>query len=327
MPNKYDLIEFIILELKASTGLNFQYKLKEVLREYYKEKKLEYIMPSHYGGDKKNDGYVKEKNLYYQIFAPAQVRNSLKRDITKKFEEDLKGLLEILYIQKLWTQKIEEYIFIVNTIDSSLPEDSKNEYGLIVEKFQKEYAIVFSYKVVNLDYIKDILRGLNIESLMSIASALRVAAFNFTETCNAKDVYQIICEISCRMSEAFVTGDIPKNYYKRISSEKKIRINDLGAKKDRIEDIISKLDVVEKAINLMNESFEEVGNFEKAKQYVVNKYEKLKNTFSGVQLYNKILEESFNFIDNVKSFRVAIEYFVVYIFDKCDIFEKEEDEK
>lgn len=327
MTNKYDLIELIILELKGTTGITFQYKIEKVLREYYREKKLEYAMPSHYGGDKKNDGWVREKNLYYQIFSPTQIRSSLKKEILSKFKEDLEGLLKILYIDKLWSKKIEEYIFIVNTIDVPLPEDSKNEYQQIVEELQKKYNINFSFKVVNLDYIKDILRELNVESLTFIATTLRVGALNFIETCSAKDIYQTICQISYKMSEAFGSENIPKNYYKRISSEKKIRINNLGDKKDRIENIISKLDVVEKAIALMNEGFEEVSHFEKAKKYVVNEYEKLKNTFSGVQLYNKILEESFNFIDNVESFKIAIEYFIVYIFDKCDIFEKEEEEK
>lgn len=327
MTEKFSLIELITLELKGTTGISFQYKLEKVLREYYSVKKLEYTMPSHYGGDKKNDGWVKEKNLYYQIFAPTQIRSSLKKEIISKFKEDLEGLLKILYIDKLWSRKIEEYIFIVNTIDVPLPEDSKNEYEQIVKAFQEKYKIIFSFKIVNLDYIKDILRELDVESLTFIASALRVEAFNFAETCSAKDIYRTICQISYKMSEAFGSENISKNYYKRISSEKKIRINDLNDKKDRIEDIISKLDIVEKAIALMNEDLEGIDNFEKAKKYVIDKYEKLKYIFSGVQLYNKILEESFNFIDNVNSFKIAIEYFVVYIFDRCDIFEKEEKEK
>lgn len=327
MGDKYNLIEQILLEIKGTTGINFQYKIREILKKYYKLKNLTYEMPRHYGGDKKNDGWVKEEDLYYQIFSPVQIKanDTLKKEIARKFKEDLEKLLEILYIEKLWTKNIKKFIFLVNTIDTPLPEDSSNEYEKIASKLKKQYNTSFEFEVVNTDYIRDILEEIDeISILESIASILRVKHLINENTCNAQDIYEVICGISRKMNEAFCYEQISKNYYKRISSENKININNLKNKKERIETIISKLDVVEKAIFLLNEDLEDQDKFEKAKKYVIDKYMGLKNSFSNEKIYDKMIEESFDFINCKENFLIAIEYFIVYIFDKCDIFEKEE---
>lgn len=325
--NKYDLIEQILLELRGTTGINFQYKVREILLKYYKSKNLNYDMPRHYGGDKKNDGWVKENDLYYQIFSPVQMKanDTLKKEILCKFNEDLEKLLEILYIKKLWSGKLRKFIFIVNTFDTPLPEDSSNEYEKIVKAMQKKYKINFEFEVVNIDFIRDLLEDItNIDILESIASVLKVRHLIDPNICSAQDIYEVICKISGKMNEAFSFENVPKNYYKRISSEKKININHLTNKKEKIETIISKLDIVEKAISLLNEDLEDQNKFERAKEYMIDKYENLKKYYSGEELYDKILEKSFEFINCKTDFSIAIEFLIIYIFDKCDIFEKEE---
>lgn len=141
MVKKYRLIKGICDKLKGTTAINFQMKIKEVLKIYYETKNKTFEMPRPQGGDKKNDGYVKEDNIYYQIFSPIQEKNNLtlKKEILKKLENDLKGLLEILYKEKRWTKKLEKFIFLVNTFDNQLPEDSNNEYEEI-KKSMKKYT-------------------------------------------------------------------------------------------------------------------------------------------------------------------------------------------
>lgn len=324
--SKYDLIELIILELKGCTGINFQYKLKEILSRYHKSKGKSYEMPRHYGGDKKNDGWVKEDKIFYQIFAPSQIKKekSLKKEIVEKFKNDLEGLLEILYTEKLWGGKLAKFVFIINTFDTPLPEDSGFEYEKIINFNKNKYGIEFEYEVNNLDYIKDLLEDSEKSILESIGATLRINHLLNVEFCSANEIYSVICEISNKIAEDSIESNKNKNYYQRISSEKKITINNLIELSSRINTIITKLDVVEKAISLINEDLDDINKFEVTKDYIIKKYEELRVNYKGKDLYDKIIEESANFIKNSKSFKISIEFLIVYIFDKCDIFEKEE---
>ncbi|MCB2340306.1 hypothetical protein [Clostridium estertheticum] len=95
--DKYDYIESIILFINGITGINYQLKLKEVFKIYYESQGKTYEMPDYYGGDQKNDGWVVEDALFYQIYAPTRLKESLKKEIQKKFKTDLEGLIKIVY--------------------------------------------------------------------------------------------------------------------------------------------------------------------------------------------------------------------------------------
>lgn len=62
---KFHYIETIIMKLRGTTGINFQSDLKHVLEVYYKNKGLNYSMPDFYGGDEKNDGWIRENATFY----------------------------------------------------------------------------------------------------------------------------------------------------------------------------------------------------------------------------------------------------------------------
>ena len=98
--DRYDYIESIVSFLKGVTGINYQLQLKEILAAYYKYLGKIYEMPDFYGGDQKNDGCVLEDGLFYQVFAPTRLKDSLKKEIQEKFVEDLSGLLNIIYEEK-----------------------------------------------------------------------------------------------------------------------------------------------------------------------------------------------------------------------------------
>lgn len=123
--DRYDYISLIIKVLQGTTGMNFQKLVGKVLKEYNKYMGKTYEMPDAYGGDKKNDGWVVEDALFYQIFAPARYNDSLKKNMQKKFSEDLEGLLEKVYKENLWNGNVKEFVFLVNTFDNNLPEDSE----------------------------------------------------------------------------------------------------------------------------------------------------------------------------------------------------------
>ena len=67
--DRYDYIESILIFIKGITGINYQLQIKEILRAYYKYIGKTFEMPDYYGDDQKNDGWVVEDAIFYQVFA------------------------------------------------------------------------------------------------------------------------------------------------------------------------------------------------------------------------------------------------------------------
>lgn len=323
--DKYDYINFIVNFLRGNTGNNFQQRIGIVLKEYYKYKKVTYEMPSYLGGDKKNDGWVIEDALFYQIYAPSKNIESVKKDIQKKFSEDLDGLLDNICNKGLWKGIIKKFIYLVNTIDCELPEDSGRYYDKEVDKLKTKYSVDFEYKVVNLDYIFDILSEIkDISILEKISARLNINNMYDYNAVDETNMVQLISRISSNISKKFMQEKSDdKNRYERVSSVEKISINDLDDKKDVIEKIISNLDVVENAIRNINQDILFEYRFERVKNHVIDKYDKLKEEFHGVELYNNLLDDLISYAGSADIDKTGTEFLIVYIFDKCDIFEKE----
>lgn len=319
---KADYIKHIVDYTNGKTGINYQKVVGNILKIFFEDyRKQKYEMPRHYGGDEKNDGWVKNEAIFYQIFSPIGIKNSLKKDIQKKFSEDLEGLLKKICRENKWGGEIKEFIFLVNTHDEGLPEDSERFFDKKVKELEKEYGVKFDYKVeANKDYLYNLLYD-NIENediriLEKISNKLEIFNSINVNTVNEKMIYDLIQNINENIIESFSNENI-KTDYNRISSKEKIKINNLSKKKEHIENIITKLDVVEQAIKLINQDINSENDFERIKDYIVNKYLNLSKKYKGIELYEKIINELP--VENAKTIK---EYIIVYIFDKCDIFEK-----
>lgn len=321
--DRYDYIESIVSFLKGVTGINYQLQLKEILAVYYKYLGKVYEMPDFYGGDQKNDGCVLKDGLFYQVFAPTRLKDSLKKEIQEKFVEDLSGLLNIIYEEKKWNGRLNNFIFIVNTFDNNLPHDSEGFFEKKVNEFKEKYAITFQYRVTNTDYVRDILTEINdIEVLKRISATLRVRNMMDYNAINEQIIMDLIIGISGNLSCQSINGESTQSY-QRISSVEKISINSLDGKRDEIESIISKLDVVENAVNTINQDILYDNKFERVKEQVISKYVELSAQVHGVELYNTLINEMLSYSQDKWNLDVPMKFLIVYIFDKCDIFEKE----
>lgn len=325
--DRYDYINLITDYLRGRTGMNFQRLVREVFKEYNEHKGKTYEMPDAYGGDKKNDGWVVEDALFYQIFAPARNSDSLKKNMRNKFSEDLEGLLEKVYKEKLWNGVMSEFIFLVNTFDNDLPEDSERYYEKEVKRLQDKYNTTFKYRVVNLSYVYDILCQIDdIEVLEKISAIMRIKGMADYNAVSEEIMTKLIMKISNNISKKYVSSLHKKDtqdVYIRISSVKKISINKLDDKREDIESIISNLDVVEAAIKNINQDILFENQFERVKSFIVARYEELAIEFQGVELYNAIIKDIVSYAGYDVIDETSVEFLIVYIFDKCDIFEKE----
>lgn len=325
--DRYDYINSITEYLRGRTGMNFQRLVREVFREYNAYIGKTYEMPDAYGGDKKNDGWVVEDALFYHIYAPARNNDSLKKNMQKKFSEDLDGLLDKVYNQKLWNGKVKEFVFLVNTFDNDLPEDSERYYEKEVKRLQTKYNITFKHSVVNLSYIFDVLCEIqDINNLEKISSIMRIRGMADYNAVSEEIMTELILKISDNMNKKFMNSLLNKensNSYNRISTTKKITINDLEDKREEIETIISNLDVVESAVKNINQDILFEDKFERVKNFIVSRYEELTNAYHGIKLYEKLIEDVSSYAGYEDISEIGVEFLIVYIFDKCDIFEKE----
>jgi hypothetical protein len=321
--DKYDYIENIVLFINGITGINYQLRVKEIFKIYFEHKGKTYEMPDFYGGDQKNDGWVVEDALFYQIFAPTRLKESLKKEIQDKFKTDLEGLIKIVYEEGKWNGKIGEFIFIVNTFDCNLPHDSERFFETTVEEFKTKFSIDFKYKVVNSDYIRDLLSTIDdIELLKRISAVFHIKNLIDYNAITETIIIDIIGEISGNIHSKMMYND-QSTTYDRISSIKKIEINDLNERKEEIELIITKLDVVEKAVKSINQDILFENKFGRVKSFVIQKYKELATELSGVKLYDAIIDETLSYTNNKSAVFMPMKFLIVYIFDKCDIFEKE----
>lgn len=139
---------------------------------------------------------------------------------------------------------------------------------------------------------------------------------------NEQIIMDLIIGISGNLSCQSINGESTQSY-QRISSVEKISINSLDGKRDEIESIISKLDVVENAVNTINQDILYEDKFERVKEQVISKYVELSAQVRGVELYNTLVNEMLSYSQDKWNLDVPMKFLIVYIFDKCDIFEKE----
>ncbi|WP_057763324.1 hypothetical protein [Cytobacillus praedii] len=324
MLDTYDYIETIITDLKGTTDINFQVKVGEILKVYCNSKNYTYEMPNSSGGDDKNDGWIIELKRFYQIYSPQQLRGSLKQDIQKKFSEDLEKLLELLYIDGKWDGEIKEFIFIVNTIDRNLPHDSERYFQNERNKYEAKYSISFIAKVVNIDYIRELLEELGIHELRKLSARLKVNSIIDYNAMSSRLFYEFIDILNEGIQNKF-RGQIKTNSsdYNRLSSPSKITLNKLNDIADEIEDIMLELHLLEEIVSTVYQDINYIDKFERVVSYIIQEYEDLSKECNGVELYNKIIQNLIAFGEYKRSFMFPAKILVVYIFDKCDIFEKE----
>lgn len=83
----------------------------------YAEPDFRSIKPWGNIGDRKNDGYIEKKGIFYQVFAPKDIRKSYP-DVIKKLVNDFEGL------KKQWSN-IKEFYFVVNDKYDGVNADSE----------------------------------------------------------------------------------------------------------------------------------------------------------------------------------------------------------
>ncbi len=95
---------FFKLKIHEANGQAFEELFTAIMN--YSEVDFRSIKPWGNIGDRKNDGYIKSKGIFFQVFSPEEISKSYLK-IVKKLNDDFTGL------QAQWSP-INEFYFVIN---------------------------------------------------------------------------------------------------------------------------------------------------------------------------------------------------------------------
>lgn len=98
----------------------------------YAEPDFQQIKPWGNIGDRKNDGYIKSKGIFFQVFAPEDIQKSYS-DVISKLEKDFEGL------KSQW-DTINEFYFVVNDKYKGINADCEQKIQQIKTKHKLQDA-------------------------------------------------------------------------------------------------------------------------------------------------------------------------------------------
>lgn len=80
-------------------------------------------------------------------------------------------------------------------------------------------------------------------------------------------------------------------------------------------------DKIDKYLDFINLEGEDISKYIRIKNYIINKYKELETQYSGIELYDNLLDQLL--YDKMPlNYASIIQAIVVNIFIKCDIFKK-----
>ena len=314
---KIDVIH-IMNAIEACTEMNFQKKLTIILEIICEKNNMNFekIQPSN--GDGKNDGWISDKNIYFAMYSPNDSKISENKQIVAKLQGDLDGLCNQVYNYNRWGKEISEFYLIVNTHDKDLPADPDRLRENKIKEIKEKYKVDFTAKVLAVNTLKKFLLRQKMNIIKEILDNLDIETVN--NDFSIPDVLDFIDEYCTYLSQINIKENDVSNL--KITTLEKIEINKLTDKKEHILSFILASDKIEQYISYMINEGIGIEKYNKVKNYIIEKYKKLEVIYSGVDLYNKLLDELIN--DSMLNSQVNIlEAIVINIFIRCDIFKKE----
>jgi hypothetical protein len=141
--------------LKAN-GQKFEDIFTDIMR--YADPEFQQIKPYGNTGDKKNDGYIKSKGIYFQVYGPEDITRSVSY-ATRKLKEDFFGLL------KAW-KPINEFYFVINDKFNGIPSVLEMEISKLIEENNLKGG------VKGASYLENLLFSLEDDQIVTIAGPI-----------------------------------------------------------------------------------------------------------------------------------------------------------
>ncbi len=262
----------------------------------YAEAGFQSIKPWGNIGDRKNDGYIKIKGRFYQVYAPEDIRKSYV-DTVNKLKTDFDGL------KSNWNP-VNEFYFVVNDKYKGVNADCEQAIQEIKEKNKLNDAGFLTAK-----HMENILFVLDDDQIFSIAG-------NLPDPANIKHLdYSILNEvIGYIMKLPLDKGDMAKVILPDL--DEKIKFNSLS------EPIVSWLNSGYFQLHFLNEYLSNNSDFlaDSLRDKMNDIYTQEKNKNNGDDLFWAILNCASPKADKI--YQISVIVIMSKYFETCDIFEE-----
>jgi len=285
------------LKIHQKEGYDFQNFFTSIMNKYDTE--FTPVKTQGNIGDRKNDGYIPSKGIYYQVYAPERIDAN---EAINKIEEDLKGLIAY------WNNvcPIKEYNFVMN-------DKYKGAYPTIHAKILemgKKYNITTKLLLAN--QLENIFFQLKDEDIMDILGIIIDVPMCNLSFPSLNDVIEGIMRLPASSKEALIT---------RAEMDEKIKFNNLN---EEVAKILNQYSIY---TGQLEEYFSNKGDFERERvqQVLTEIYDEAKekidddikdsNSIRFFYIVKKITPQNPNI-----SIMNAVYILMSYYFEACDIF-------
>ena len=281
------------LKIHEADGQNFEDIFTTIMN--YAEPDFQSIKPWGNIGDRKNDGYIKSKGVYFQVFAPEEIEKSYPK-VIEKLNTDFIGLTQH------WSP-INEFYFVVNDKYKGVNADCEQAIQKLKQDYQLQNA---GFKTAK--DLENILFSLDDDQIIVVIEC-------FPDPANIQLDYSILSEIINHLTGlplAKPTG----NKFVYPDWDEKIVFNNLGELESRY------LNNGSLQIGMLDEYLNNEGNFfaDELKDKICEVYLKESQRLKSSELFWKMVE-----IISLKpesSYQSAAIVLMAKYFEVCDIFEE-----
>lgn len=279
-------------KIQRSDGNAFEDLFTQVMN--YAEPEFEQIKPWGNIGDRKNDGFIRSKGVFYQVFAPENITKSYPDAITK-LEKDFAGLVS------QWNP-VNEFYFVVNDKYKGVHADANQ----IIAKLVKDNSLI-NGKILTAKDLERIVFDLPDDLIISIVGFLpdweQITNLDFSVL---NQVIGYIMKLPVKPLGGII---------KYPDWDEKITFNNLCKEtKQNLDTASFNLGALNEY--LANESF----LAEELQKKLIGIYEELKPSYNGDSLFWEIATRVMP--KNEQAFLTPVLTIMAKYFESCDIFEE-----
>ena len=283
---------FFQLEIYKTEGKSFEDLFASIMN--YAEPDFQRIKPWGNIGDRKNDGYIPSKGIYFQVYAPEDIRKSSDKAV-KKLESDFSGLLE------KW-EEVKEYYFVINDKYHGMPP----QLSQAIDKIADDYRI--KAKVWRANKLEDLVFSLNDDQILTITG-------QFPNPEELHLDYSTLSEVITHLMKIDIS-DIQNSDIKYPDWDKKIKFNGLSEiMKKYLEQGFLYVYELDKYLDSRDNFFADDVK-DRIRKIYIDKARK----FSGDRLFIGIMNTISH--KQEKRFQSAAIIIMAKYFEICDIFEE-----
>lgn len=281
------------LKIHEANGQAFEDLFTAIMN--YIEPDFQSIKPWGNIGDRKNDGYIKSKGIFFQVYSPEEINNSYP-SVIKKLETDFAGL------RNQWSH-VSEFYFVVNDKYRGVNADCEQ----VIQGIKKENELNNAGFKTAAD-LENLLFSLDNDQILAVVGFL-------PDPATIKLDYSILSEILNHL----MSLSLPKTQDSAIiypNWDDKIAFNNLDSLEAQyLNDGFLQIGSLDAYLNNQSNFFAD-----EVKDKIREIYTECRKTSSGSELFWKIV----NMVSTKPetSFQSAGIVLISKYFETCDIFEE-----